>query len=236
MASHRLTAEEARRAEALVASVQGVSSCRIRTDEAGHVTEVHVVSRGGKSPKLVARDVEGVLKAEMNVDVDYKKIGVVVLDAEPEAPADAPPEEFPILEHASRFAFVSVNVVSTRAGLRAEVELSRDSAEAFGSSESDNPAVLPHAVIAQATLRAISEFLDDDTRLCLVGVLKVPLGGKDVVLARVDVMSSRYNKPLAGSAMVDGNEAQAVVFATLDAINRLIGKLEFKSAVEYKIK
>ena len=96
--------------------------------------------------------------------------------------------------------------------------------------------MLPHAVIAQATLRAVSEFLDDDTRLCLVGVLKVPLGGKDVVLARVDVMSSRYNKPLAGSAMVDGNEAQAVVFATLDAINRLIGKLEFKSAVEYKIK
>src|SRR6188474_669707 len=104
MASHRLTLEEARRAEALVTSVQGVSSCRIRTDEAGHVTEVHVVSRGGKSPKLVARDVDG----------DYKKIGVVVLDAEPEAPADAPPEEFPILEHASRFAFVSVNVVSTR--------------------------------------------------------------------------------------------------------------------------
>ena len=236
MASHRLTVEEARRAEALVASVQGVSSCRIRVDEAGRVSEVHVVSRGGKSPKLVARDVEGVLKAEMNLDVDYKKIGVVVLDAEPEAPADAPPEEFPILEHASRFAFVSVNLVSTRAGLRAEVELSRDSAEAFGSSESDNPSTSPDTVIAQATLRAVSEFLDDDTRLCLGGVLKVPLGGKDVVLARVDVVSSRYHKPLAGSATVDGNEAQAVVFAALDAINRLIGKLEFKSAVEYKIK
>lgn len=236
MASHRLTLEEARRAEALVTSVQGVSSCRIRTDEAGQVTEVHVVSRGGKSPKLIARDVEGVLKAEMNVDVDYKKIGVVVLDAEPHAPADAPPEEFPILEHASRFAFVSVNVVSTRAGMRAEVELSRDAAEAFGSSEADNPSVFAHVVIAQATLRAVSEFLDDDTRLCLGGVLKVSMAGKDVILARVDVVSSRYNKPLAGSAIVDGNEAQAVVFATLDAINRLIGKLEFKSSVEYKIK
>lgn len=236
MASHRLTSEEVRRAEALVASVQGVSSCRIRIDEAGQVTEVHVVSRGGKSPKLVARDVEGVLKAEMNVDVDYKKIGVVVLDVEPEAPADSAPEEFPILEHSSRFAFVSVNLVSTRTGLRAEVELSRDSAEAFGSSESDNPTASAHSVIAQATLRAVSEFLDDDTRLCLGGVQKVSLAGNDVILARVDVMSSRYNKPLAGSAMIDGNEAQAVVFAALDAINRLIGKLEFKSSVEYKIK
>ena len=236
MASHRLTVEEVRRAEALVASVQGVSSCRIRIDGAGVVSEVHVVSRAGKSPKLVARDVEGILKAEMDLDVDYKKIGVVVLDAEHEAPADIPPEEFPILEHASRFAFVSVNVVSTRAGLRAEVELSRESAEAFGSSESENPSSNALTVIAEATLRAVSEFLDDDIRLCLGGVLKVSLAGDDAILVRVDIIGARHSKTLAGSAMVAGNEAQSVVFATLDAINRLAGKLEFKSSIEYKIK
>ncbi len=213
-----------------------MSSCRIRTDESGHISEVHVVSRTGKSPKLVARDVEGVLKAEMDLDVDYKKIGVVVLEADHEAPADLPPEEFPILEHASRFAFVSVNVVSTRAGLRAEVELSRDSAEAFGSSESENPSAPALLVVAEATLRAVSEFLDDHTRLCLGGVLKVSLGGDDAILVRVDIVGARCQKSLAGSAMVAGNNAQAVVFATLDAINRLTGKLEFKSSIEYKIK
>lgn len=225
-----------RRAEALVASVQGVSSCRIRIDEAGHVTEVHVVSRGGKSPKLVARDVEGVLKAEMDVDVDYKKIGVVVLDVDAEAPADLAPQEFPILEHASRFAFVSVNVVTTRAGLRAEVELSLDAAEAFGSSETENPSATALTAVGEATLRAVSEFLDEDTRLCLGGVLKVSLAGNDAILVRVDVIGSRFDKSLAGSAMIAGNETQAVVFATLDAINRLTGKLEFKSSIEYKIK
>lgn len=225
-----------RRAEALVASVHGVSSCRIRLDESGRVSEVHVVSRAGKSPKLVARDVEGVLKAEMDLDVDYKKIGVVVLDAETEtAPPDTAPEEFPILEHASRFAFVGVNVASTRVGLRAEVELSRDSAGAFGSFESDNPSNAL-AAVAEATLRAVSELLDDPIRLCLGGVLKVSLAGDDAVLVRVDMIGSRSTKTLAGSAMVAGSEAQAVVFATLDAINRLTGKFEFKSSIEYKIK
>ncbi len=219
-----------------MASVQGVSSCRIRIDGSGQVSEVHVVSRAGKSPKLVARDVEGILKAEMDLDVDYKKIGVVVLDAEHEAPADIAPEEFPILEHASRFAFVSVNVVSTRAGLRAEVELSRESAEAFGSSESENPSSNALTVIAEATLRAVSEFLDDDIRLCLGGLLKVSLAGDDAILVRVDIIGARHSKTLAGSSMVAGNEAQSVVFATLDAINRLTGKLEFKSSIEYKIK
>lgn len=236
MASHRLTPEEARRAEALVASVQDVASCRIRIDESGNITEVHVVSRAGKSPKLVARDVEGVLKAEMDIDVDYKKIGVVVVDVNSDAPDEAQPEEFPILEHASRFAFVSVNVVSSRTGLRAEVELSRESAEAFGSSEAENPSSSVLAVVAEATLRAVSEFLDDSTRLCLGGVMKVSLAGDIAILVRVDVVGARCTKSLAGSAIVAGHETQAVVFATLDAINRLTGKFEFKSSIEYKIK
>jgi hypothetical protein len=236
MSSHRLTPDEARRAEALVASVQDVASCRIRTDEAGNVTEVHVVSRSGKSPKLVARDVEGVLKAGMDLDINYKKIGVVVVDANPEAADDTQPEEFPILEHAPRFAFVSVNVVSSRAGVRAEVELSREAAEAFGSSETENPSSSALAVVAEATLRAVSEFLDDAMRLCLGGVLKVSLAGDDAILVRVDVVDARWTKSVAGSAIVAGNEAQAVVFATLDAINRMTGKFEFKSSIEYKIK
>jgi hypothetical protein len=155
---------------------------------------------------------------------------------DPEAPADALPEEFPIIEHASRFAFVSVHVTSSRDGLRAEVELSREASEAFGSSESGNPSTTVHAVVADATLRAVSEFLDASTRLCLGGVLKVPLAGNDAFLVRVDVVGARYTKSLAGSAMVAGDETQAVVFATLDAINRLSGKLDFKSSVEYKIK
>ena len=156
------------------------------------------MSRAGKSPKLVARDVEGVLKAEMDLDVDYKKIGVVVLDPEEAPPADLPPEEFPILEHASRFAFISVNVVSTRAGLRAEVELSRDAGGAFGSSESENPSATALTVVAEATLRAVSEFLDEQTRLCLGGVLKVSMAGDDAILVRVDIVGTRGNKIARG--------------------------------------
>lgn len=237
MTPQRLTPEDVRRAEALVARIQGVTSCRIRLDGAGQIAEVHVVAGPGKSPKFVARDVEGALKASMNLDVDYKKIGVVVLDAEAEAPAQEPSiEEFPIIEHASRFAFSRVNVVSSREGTRAEVELTRDGAQAFGGSESDNPAAGALAVVAEATLRAVSEFLDEPTRLCLGGVLKVPLGGRDAIVVSVDVVGPRHSRTLAGCALVTGDEHRTIVFATLDAVNRLIGKLEFKSSVEYKIK
>jgi len=234
MDSKKLTPEQARQAEAVLARVPGVASCRIRTDASGEIREVHVVATAGKPPAGVAREVESRLKSELNLEVDPARIAVVVPEGVVAPPGEGV-EEFPILEHASRFAFVSVNVVSSRDGIRAEVELSRDSSAAFGASLSDNVAVPPRTAVAEATLRAISEFLDDATRLCLSGVVKVPLGDDEAVVVRVDVVGSRCTKSLAGCALVGGNENQCVVFATLDAVNRVIGKLDFRNSIEYKI-
>ena len=64
-----------------LAEIQGISSCRISTDEVGEITEVHVVATSQKPPNLVARDVEGCLKAMLGIHVDHRKIGVVVFDA-----------------------------------------------------------------------------------------------------------------------------------------------------------
>jgi hypothetical protein len=234
MASQKVTPEQVRQAEALVARIQGVSSCRIRVGASGEISEVHVIAREGKSPKLIARDVESCLKAEANLDVDYRKIGVVVVEADA-AEGEGAVEEFPILEYAARFAFVSVHVSASRDGLRAEVELAREASAAFGASHTENVALPAWNVIAEATLRAVSEYLDESTRLCLSGVVKVPIGGADAVVVRVDVVGPRCTKSLAGCALVGGNESQSVVFATLDAVNRVIGKLDFKTSIEYKI-
>lgn len=230
--------------------LHGISSCRITTGPGGEVTEVHVVSNGGKPPKLVARDVESLLKAEMGIDLDYRKIGVVSLEVPnpptgppaPSGPADrpaaAPPgvEEFPVEEYASRFAFQSVNLFMAKGSVRAEVELTRDSVESFGSFASDRTTGEPYNVIAEATLRAVSEFLDEKTRLCLGEVLKVAVGDKHAFVVRVDMAGDRDTKSLAGCSIVSGNENQSVVYATLDAVNRVIGKLDFKSFIEYKIR
>ncbi|HEX5131214.1 MAG TPA: hypothetical protein VFX92_01875 [Candidatus Krumholzibacteria bacterium] len=241
MTPHRLTSDDVRRAEALVARVAGVTSCRIRLNGAGEVSEVHVVAAPGRPARAIAREVEDCLRTGMGLDVDHRKIGVVMLEAappeeEPAAPAAAPVEEFPIIEHPSRFAFSQVNVGSSRDGVRAEVELTRDGLVVFGSAESDNVAMGAPAVVAGATLRAVSEFLDEPTRLCLGGVLKVPLGSGEAIVVRVDVVGPRHSKSLAGCALLSGDEHRTVVFATLDAVNRLTGKLEFKSSVEYKIR
>jgi hypothetical protein len=70
------------RAENLITRLRDVQSCRITTDETGQVTEVHVVACTDRSPKMIARDVETCLRAELGLYVDYRKIGVVLIDSQ----------------------------------------------------------------------------------------------------------------------------------------------------------
>ena len=61
--------------------LRDVHSCRISTDETGAITEVHVVAASDRPAKFIARDVETCLMAELNISLDYRKIGVVLIDA-----------------------------------------------------------------------------------------------------------------------------------------------------------
>jgi hypothetical protein len=246
MTDQRFTPELIARAEMLVGRIHGISSCRIQADDAGVITEVHVVATSGKSPKLIARDVETCLQAELGMNVDYKKIGVVVVDPEPDSGAEAPRQVYPSLdepvvelaieEHPSRFEFQSVNVFTSADSVQAEVELVRDGVETFGSAKCDNPGVSRRRVVADATLKAVLDLLDEQVSLCLSDVAETQLGGDRVVVARVELLQGRDNKSLAGCSLNSGNVDQTVVFATLDAINRVVGKLKSKSSIEYKIR
>ena len=234
------------RAETLVNRIQGVSSCRISTDEAGAITEIHVVALPHKAAKLVARDVESCLKAELGIEVDHRKIGVVVITAErPEEDADRSREkdagseqvvEFPVEEFASRFEFRSVSLFVSQDGIQAEVELVRDGIDVLGKAATENPNTPPARVVAEAAVRAVGDLLEEPSRLCLAEVRDMVLGDEPAVVVKVDLVRNRDVKSLAGCSLLSGNVNQTVVFAALDAINRVIGKLPFRKSIEYRIK
>jgi hypothetical protein len=260
MSEQHYTPDVIERAEQLVSRIQGISSCRISTDETGLIGEVHVAATARKSPKLVARDVEAVLNAELGMEVDHRKISVVVYDQPPTTqepapeaapsqsdgapaavPADAIPAEqtlahFPIEELAARFIFQSVNLFQSQENVQAEVELTRNGLECFGSATSIKFGQSHLNVVAEATLNAIGELLDDTIRLCLSGVVETPIGDDVAIIVKVDLLQERDSKSLVGCSLYSGNTNQSVVFATLDAVNRAVGKLDVKSSVEYKIR
>jgi hypothetical protein len=254
MSEQRYPSDVIDRAEALVSRVQGISSCRISTDEVGEITEVHVVATSQKPPKLVARDVEGCLKAMLGIHVDHRKIGVVVFDAvedeEPQEEAPAEVEtvpashndgeerivEFPVEEFPARFEFQSVNLFVSQESIQAEVELVRDGLEVLGNAATVHLSLSPTRVVAEATLKAVGEILEESSRLCLADVQEVPLGGETAVIVKVDLLRNREVKSLTGCALFSGNLNQTAVYATLDAVNRIVGKLGVQKSIEYRIK
>ena len=248
MSTQRNTPDTIARAQELIGRIRGISSCRISTDESGEITEVHVVATDAKPAKLVARDVETCLQAEFGIQVDYKKIGVVTYETpdvdseepEPETQRQVPtslPEdviELSIEEHPSRFAFQSVNLFISHEKVQAEVELVRDGNETLGRASSSN-IVFPLNVIAEATLNAVGDLLDGSFRLCLSGVHEVELNEQAAVIVTVCLVKQREKINLAGCSLAVENVNQTVVFATMDAVNRVLGKLGATSSVEYRI-
>jgi hypothetical protein len=83
------------KAEDLILRLRDVRSCRIITDETGAISEIHVVASSDRPPKFIARDVETALKAELGLEVDYRKIGVVMMDPGGAGEDEPTPDEKP---------------------------------------------------------------------------------------------------------------------------------------------
>ncbi len=93
-------------AQRWISRINGVLQSKIDLDENGDVTGVHVVAGMHREPRHIVRDVESLLKARLDLEVYYKKIGVVqVLDngaasTQSDAPDESSPTALPGLETA----------------------------------------------------------------------------------------------------------------------------------------
>ncbi|MEN8008698.1 MAG: hypothetical protein ABFS42_16940, partial [Candidatus Krumholzibacteriota bacterium] len=78
-------------AQRWICQIKGVLQCKIDLDAAGEITGVHVVADLEREPRHIVRDVESLLKARLQMDVYYKKIGVVqVMGNSGSAPEETP--------------------------------------------------------------------------------------------------------------------------------------------------
>lgn len=74
-------------AQRWITQIKGVLQCKIDLDDQGEIAGIHVVAGLDRDPRHIVRDVESLLKARLQMDVYYKKIGVVQVVESPR-PAD----------------------------------------------------------------------------------------------------------------------------------------------------
>ena len=243
-------------AERWICQIQGVLQSKIDIDAEGEVTGVHVVAGVEREPRHIVRDVEGLLKARLGLDVYYKKIGVVqVVDSEPAEEDDEELEGYAeaaatggariaelstgnlstadavLLEEvqAPRIMCNGVGVLASETSVRAEVNLQAGLVEARGVEEGPNHVDSDIAAVGRATISAVRQLMEDAVLLNLTDVRFEQMGGQPLIMAAVELVEGRRSERLYGTCPARHNRQQAVVYAVLDALNRRLSMLNFKS-------
>lgn len=201
---------DTRTLEKAIGSLEGVLNAKV-VGETG-VEEIHVLARPTKSPKLIVRDIETLLKARFDLDVDHKKISVVVFDIGEEARWSAP-----------RLVLWGMGWKKTPDAVQVEVEVKLGDRIYRGAASESTSRVRSHSLlVARATLNCLNQVVGN-TLFVLYNVSTHHLGEIEVVLTFVDyarVGAGKDEDLLVGTALVREDIYEAVARATLDAVNR----------------
>lgn len=146
----------------------------------------------------------------------------------------APAERPAALDERIRFGGVNLYVSGPRT--QAQVELVWRSLPRMGTASGWSTRSGAHRLVAQATLTAVQEFLAEDLALGLLDVDFLRLGRKRAVVVSLSMLVERQEKILVGTCVIEQDLHQAVVFATLASLNRLVGGLRAKEPTEYVLR
>lgn len=136
----------------------------------------------------------------------------------------------------TRVRFVNANLFVSGLRTQAEVELSWQGTTRVGNATGASARDNAHRLLASATLSALAPFLGPDVTLSAHDVEFVRLGRQDAVVVAVKLLAQRSEKTLVGACTVEQDLTQSVVYATLAAVNRVLGGLRVAEPVEYELR
>ena len=150
-------------------------------------------------------------------------------------PANSPgePARSPVAE---RIRFGSVNLFVSGPRTQAQVELRWRGLPRLGSAAGFSTRDGANRLVAEATLAAVGELLAEDLALEIHEAEFLRLGKKRAAVVSVSLLVGRQEKLLIGSCVVEQDLQQAVVCATLAAVNRLVAGLRPKEPTEYLLR
>jgi len=234
------------RAEDLVMRLRDIQSCKIVADEQGSIAEIHVVAMSDRPAKMIARDIETCLNAQLGISIDYRKIGVVLVDptkaVEKPRPAEAPiagagtPVRLEFLEQDMRIRFKGLRLSIEGDRIDVEVKLERNGLEVVGSQGDLRHAGRQRETVAGAALHAVTELLDENIQLCLAAISEIEVSGRTALLAVIDAVEGRAVTSFAGCVLLGRDPNEGAVLAVLDALNRQLGRWKLRTEIHYTIR
>ncbi|HEY6866418.1 MAG TPA: hypothetical protein VI792_04120 [Candidatus Eisenbacteria bacterium] len=231
----------ASRAEAAIKALRDVEGVSIQAD-GEDIRELHILTTSTRPAKQIVRDVQTLLLTKFNRSIDHRVVSVAyAVAAEPPAPvapareAAPPPAPAPAVEE-ERVRFTGVNLYVAGARVQAQVELKWKGIARTGSATGYGARDGAHRLVAEATIAALQEYLEDELALAVEDASVVRAGRESVMIVSLTLLAHRQSKTLVGCCAVEQDVPQAAVLATLMALNRVVGGLRTKEPTEYVLR
>ena len=192
--------------------INAVVSSKIVFSEDDRIDEIHIVSNGHRGPKQIARDIQSVLLATYDVDVDHKKISI----------AQIPDGNLKKAKCRLKLEGVSSDILGTKAAIKVGIRNSDNVYENIISGV--NTIRNKERMLVDVTLKTIEEACDCDYIFAFEDIRTTLISNNKVVLVVIIGIINDIEQRLCGSCVMNNSYEVAVVKATLDAINRVITK------------
>jgi len=207
--SERKDGISAKDLENTIRKVKDVLASKVVLDESGQVEEIHVLAGPGRSVRYIARDVESSIMAAFGMEIDRRKISIAQVDSEEP------------LKPEKRVRLTQVTLVTGTDEAVVKVHLSVGDTEVVGTASGLPTPANWLRLAAEATISAICQFIEAGVQITVDDVIITSSRSTKIALVSVLVMSSDgEEKVLSGSCPIVYDEREAVVKATLDALNR----------------
>ena len=231
--------EETAAVVAALRAVAGVTDAEILPDPRGGPGTLRLQLASGADEVVVGTRVSRLLRERFGLGVDADR--VQIYEEAPASPLEVVPDEDlrggqdgaapsadetatagAVDERGPRLLIQRMQLVSAREGVTSEVTLELGGRAHTGSSGAASTPSSVHRSVALATLRAVEEAVFGRLRFELEHLETAMLGTDRAVVVEVSMITRHGSERLTGVSAVREDARQAVIRATLNALNRRI--------------
>lgn len=200
--------------ENMLLNVEAIHSVKINSLDKV-VKEIHVLSDKTRSVKQIIRDIETMFAVVYHIEIDHKIISIVQLDRDLIKTDGNKP----------RLAIRNIEIHQS-SGIKTLVKLAKGGEEYVGESTGVQTSRSQNFAAARACLSAVHEYLGYFGYFDVIDIQKMSIAGKESYSVAITYAGTSGESLLIGSAMVTESQHDAIIKATLDAINRTVSKLD----------
>lgn len=198
--------------ERTIEKLDSIVSCKIISGENDNFEEIHIVSNGIRNPKQVVRDIQSVLIATYNIQIDHKKISV----------AEIHDNSLKRFENRLKIMSVSHDNNGQKSIIKVVLDNHRDRFE--NSKIGVNTTRNIDRMLVDVTLKTVEDAFGYDDTFILEDIKTVNISTDKVIIVVITSVDNGVEQKLCGSCLVKNDYKEAVVKATLDALNRYISR------------